>query len=71
MSIFRKFSSKKNSKAVFGESSDSDLRTRRMAEVQPCEWSHNPFMEGVEILQEFAQYAANVSLTNFIAAKCE
>ena len=42
-----------------------------MAEVRPCEWPHNPFMEGVGILQEFTQYAVNASLTEFIAAKCE
>ena len=71
MSIFRKFASKKNSKGVIGESSDGDLRTRRMAEVRPCEWPHNPFMEGAGILQEFAQYAANTGLTDFIAAECE
>ena len=28
-------------------------------------------MEGAGVLQEFAQYAANVGLTNFIAAECE
>ena len=71
MSVFRKFYSKKNSKGVIEESSDSDLHTRRMAEVQPCEWPHNPFMEGAEILQEFAQYAANAGLIDFIATECE
>ena len=71
MSFFRKFASKKNSKGVIGESSDSDLHTRRLAEVRPCEWPHTPFMEGAEILQEFAQYAANAGLTDFIAAECE
>ena len=29
------------------------------------------FMEGAGILQEFAQYAANAGLTDFIAAECE
>ena len=71
MSFFRKYASKKNSKGVIGESSDNDLRTRRMAEVRPCEWPHNPFMDGVGIRQEFAQYAANAGLTNFIVAECE
>src|SRR5215216_6718564 len=71
MSIFRKFASKKNSKRVIGESSDNDLHTRRRAEVRPCEWPHNPFMEGAGILQEFAKYAANAGLTDFIAAECE
>ena len=71
MSIFRKLASKKNSKVVIGESYDSDLHTQRMAEVRSCERPHNSFMEGVGILQEFAQYAANVGLTNFIAAGCE
>ena len=71
MSIFRKFASKKNSKGVIGESSDNDLHTRRMAEIRPCEWPHTPFMEGAGILQEFAQYAANAGLTDFIAAECE
>ena len=42
-----------------------------MTELWPCEWSHNPFMEGARICQEFAQYAANASLTDFIAAECE
>ena len=41
MSIFRKFSSKKNAKGVIGESSDNDLNTPRMVEVRPCEWPHN------------------------------
>ena len=71
MSIFRKFASNKNSKGVIGESSDNDLHTRRMAELRPCEWPHNHFMEGARILQEFAQYAANAGLTNFIVAECE
>ena len=71
MIIFRKFASKKNSKGVIWESSDSDLHTRRMAEVRPCEWPHNPIMEGAGILQEFAQYAANAGLTDFTAAECE
>ena len=71
MSFFRKFASKKNSKGVIGESSDNDLHTQRLAEVRPCEWPHNPFMEGAGIRQEFAQYAANAGLTDFIAAECE
>ena len=71
MGIFWKFASKKNSKGVIGESSDSDLHTWRMAKVRSCEWPHNPFMEGGRVLQEFAQYAANASLTDFIAAECE
>ena len=65
MSIFRKFASKKSSKGVIGDSSDSDLHTRSLAEVRPCEWPHTPFMEGAGILQEFAQYAANADLTDF------
>ena len=71
MSIFRKFPSKKNSKGVIVESSDSDLHTRRLAEVRPYEWPHTPFMEGDGILQEFAQYVANSSLTDFISAEFE
>ena len=71
MNIFRKFASKKNSKGVIGESSDSDLHPRRLAEVRPCEWPHTPFMEEVGILQELTQYAANAGLTDFIAAECE
>ena len=71
MNIFRKFASKKNSKGVIGESYDSDLHPRRLAEVRPCEWPHNPFMDGADIHQEFAQFAANASLTDFIAAECE
>ena len=66
-----KYASKKNSKGVIGESSDNDVHTRRLAELRPCEWPHNPFMEGVGILQEFAQYAANAGLTDFIAAECK
>ena len=69
MNIFRKFGSKKNSKGVIGESSDSDLHPQRLAEVRPCEWPHNPFMEGVVIRQEFAQYAMNAGLIDFIAAE--
>ena len=53
MNIFRKFGSKKNSKGVIGESSDSDLHPRRLAEVRPCEWPHTPFLEEAGILQEF------------------
>ena len=71
MNVFRKFGSKKNSKGVIGESSDSDLHTQRFAELRPCEWPHNPFMEGDGILQEFAQYAANAGLTDFIADECD
>ena len=67
MSFFRKFASKKNAKGVFGESSDNDLHPRRRAEVQPCEWPHNPFLDGVGICQESAQFAANASFTDFIA----
>ena len=59
MSFFRKFAPKKNSKGAVGESSDSDLQTRGMAEVRPCEWPHNPFMDGAGIYQELAQFAAN------------
>ena len=58
MNIFRKFASM-NSKGVIGESSDSDLHPRRLAEVRPCEWPHTQFMEEAGILQEFTQYAAN------------
>ena len=71
MNIFRKFGSKKNSKGVIGESSNNDLYTRRLVDLRPCEWPHNPFMEGAGILQEFAQYAANAGLTDFIIAECE
>ena len=71
MSIFRKLASKKNSKGVIGESSDSDLHPRRLAEVWPCEWPHTPFMKEAGILQEFTQYAANASLTDFIVDECE
>ena len=71
MNIFRKFRSKKNSKGVIGESSDSDLRPWRLAEVRPCEWPDITFMEEAGILQEFTQYAANAGLTDFIVAKCE
>ena len=71
MSIFRKFASRKNYKGVIRESSDSDLQTRRMTEVWLCEWLHNPFVEGAGILQEFAQYAANAGLTDFIIDECE
>ena len=70
MNIFRKFASK-NSKGVIGESSDSDLHPRRLAEVRLCEWPHTQFMEEAGILQKFTQYAANDGLTDFIAAECE
>ena len=71
MNIFRKFGSKKNSKGVIGESSDSDLHPRRLAEVRSCEWPHTPFLEEDGILQEFMQYAANAGLTDFIAYERE
>src|SRR3990170_1356522 len=70
-SFFRKFASKKSSKGVIQESSDNDLHTRRRAEVRPCEWPHNPFMDEAKIRQEFAQFATNAGLTDFIAAECE
>ena len=71
MNIFRKFGSKKKSKGVIGESSDSDVHPRRLAEVRSCEWPHTPFLEEDGTLQEFMQYAANDGLTNFIADECE
>ena len=71
MSFFRKFASKKNSKGVIGQSSNNDLHTPRLAELRPCEWPHNAFMEEAEILQEFNQYATNAGLTDFIAAECK
>ena len=71
MSFFRKFASKKTAKGVIGEASDNDLHTRRRAKVRLCEWLHNPFMDGAEIRQEFAQFAANAQLTDFIAAESE
>ena len=71
MSLFRKFTSRKNSKGVIGDSSGNDLHTRRLAELRPCKWLHNAFMEGARILQELTQYAANAGLTDFIAAECE
>ena len=61
MNIFRKFGSKKNSKGVIGESSDSDLHPRRLAEVRPCEWPHTPFLQEAGILPEFMQYIANAA----------
>ena len=71
MSFFRKFSSKKNAKGVIGESSDNDLNTSRMVEVQPCEWPHNAFMDEAGFHQEFAQFIANVELTTFLAYECD
>ena len=71
MNIFRKFGSKKNSKGVIGESSDSDLHPQRLAEVWPCEWPHTQFMEEAGILQEFTQYAANAGITIFITPECK
>ena len=71
MNIFRKFGSKNNSKGVIGESSDSDLLPRRLAEVRPCEWSHTPFLQEAGILGEFTQYVVNAGLINFIADECD
>ena len=71
MNIFRKFGSKKNSKGVIGESSDSDLHPQRLAEARQCEWPHTPFLEEAGILQEFTQYAANAGLTEFITDECD
>ena len=67
MNIFRKFGSKKNSKGVIGESSDSDLHPRRLAEVWPCEWPHTPFLQEAGIFEEFMQYIVNAGLIDFIA----
>ena len=71
MQIFRKFSSKKNAKGVIGEPSYNDLHTPRRAEVRPCEWPHDAFMEEAGFHQEFAQFVANAGLTEFLAAKCD
>ena len=71
MNIFRKFGSKKNSKGVIGESSDSDLHPRRLAEVRPCEWPHIPFLQEARIHEEFMQFIANAGLTDFIADECD
>ena len=71
MNIFRKFGSKKNSKGVIGESSDSDLRPWRLAEVRPCEWPHTPFLQEAGIQEEFMQYIANAGLTDFITDECD
>ena len=71
MSFFRKFDSKKSAKGVIGESSDNDLHTRRRAEVRPCEWPHNPSMDGAGIRQVFARFAANFGLTDFITDECD
>ena len=71
MNIFRKFGSKKNSKGVIGESCDSDLHPRRLAEVRPCEWLHTPFLQEVGIHEEFMQFIANAGLTDFIADECD
>ena len=71
MNIFRKFGSKKNPKDVIGESSNSDLHPRRLAEVRPCEWPHTPFLQEAGILEKFMQYFANAGLTDFIADECD
>ena len=71
MNIFRKFGSMKNSKGFIGDSSDSDLHPRRMAEVRPCEWPHTLFLQEAEIHEEFMQYIANARLTDFIADECD
>ena len=71
MNIFRKFASKKNSKGVIGESSDSDLHPQRLAEVRPCEWPHIPFLQQARIHEEFMKFIANDGLTDFIADECE
>ena len=71
MSFFRKFASKKSSKGVIGESSDNDLNTPRTAEVRPCEWPHNSFMDEAGFHQEFAQFVANVELADFLADECD
>ena len=71
MNIFRKFGSKKNSKGVSGESSDSDLHPRRLAEVWPSEWPHTPFLQEAGIFEEFTQYIANAGLTDFITDECD
>ena len=71
MGFFRKFASKKNSKGGIRQSSGNDLHTPRLAELRPCEWSYNAFMEGAGILHEFSQYDANAGLTDFNTAECE
>ena len=71
MSIFRKFASKKNSKGVIGESSDSDLHNWRLVEVRPCEWPHTTFLQETGIFEEFMQYIANAGLTDFIIDECD
>lgn len=71
MSIFHKFSSKKNAKEVIGESSANDLNMPRMMEVRSCEWPHNAFMDEVGCHQEFAQFVANAGLTDSLADECD
>ena len=39
--------------------------------MRPCEWPHNPFMDGAGIRQEFKQFAGNSGLTGFIEDECE
>ena len=63
MNIFKKFGSKKNSKGAIGESFDSDLHPRRLAEVRPCEWPHTPFLQEAGIHAEFMQFVANAGLS--------
>ena len=69
--IFRKFDSKKNSKGVIGESSENDLHPQRLAEARPCEWPDIPFLQEAGIHEEFMQFIANASLTDFIADECD
>ena len=71
MNIIRKFASKKSSKGVIGESSDTDLHPRRLAEVWPCEWPHTPFLQEAGIFDELTQNIANAGLTDFITDECD
>ena len=54
-----------------GNHRTNDLNTPRTAEVRPCEWTHNAFMEEVGFHQEFAQFIANVGPTDFLVAECD
>ena len=71
MKFFRRGSSSRSSKGVLGDAYDHDLNISRRAEVRPCEWPHNTFMNEAGIRQEFAQFVTNAGLTDFLAYECD
>ena len=49
---------------------EQDLEPPREAQVKPCEWSSDEFMDRACFKDEFYAYVQNVSLEDFLSDKC-